>query len=259
MSQGVNPYASPKAENPYAPRQPAAAAVEVPYRSGAGRARFTMIMLGICAVLDVLGAGSSLLELQLLTAAQAGGGIDPEAAVWNDARQGLLGVIQLAAIVTTGFAFSFWVYRAHQNLRPLRASEIKYSPGWAVGSFFVPILNLFRPCQIMLEIWRQSDPSGLPPTGERMPAMLVGWWWGLWLVAGALGRVSFRMSLAAEEISEFINAASVSIAESAVALPLALCALFMVRAIDRNQTARYAKVLAAPPPPPTSWSIDSPV
>ena len=31
--------------------------------------------------------------------------------------------------------------------------------GWAIGPWFVPILNLFRPWQIAVETWEGSDPD----------------------------------------------------------------------------------------------------
>src|SRR6478735_8387327 len=38
-----------------------------------------------------------------------------------------------------------WIYRAHANLREAGVAELRYSPGWSVGSFLVPLVNLAVP------------------------------------------------------------------------------------------------------------------
>jgi hypothetical protein len=55
---------------------------------------------------------------------------------------------------------------------------LKYSPGWAVGSFFVPILNIFRPYQIAQEIWKASDPEASTVSWKQSkPGIVVILWW----------------------------------------------------------------------------------
>ena len=76
----------------------------------------------------------------------------------NDTLVSCVGLTQSAVYLGTVVAFCFWVYSAHANLRWLRVSGLEYTPGWAVGWFFVPIMLLFRPCQVMFEIWKASDP-----------------------------------------------------------------------------------------------------
>lgn len=64
----------------------------------------------------------------------------------------------------------------------------EYSPAWVVDSFFVPLLNLFRPYLAMREIWRLTSAfllveEGRPPQDpEPLPAIPL--WWLSWLGAG---------------------------------------------------------------------------
>src|SRR6266404_5443429 len=39
--------------------------------------------------------------------------------------------------------FSIWVYRANLNARALGGKDMRFSPGWAVAWFFIPVMNLF--------------------------------------------------------------------------------------------------------------------
>jgi hypothetical protein len=246
MSQPVNPYASPVTVDPYAPRM-AEPPSGPPFQSGVGRARLTMIMLAICAVMNVLLFGSTAMELSLLMNSEWGS-IDPAAASANDLRQFAVVMLLLLAMIITMVSFSFWLYRAYQNLPALGAQEVRYSPGWAVGFYFIPILNLFRPCQAMLDIWRGSDPARVPPLREATPATLVGWWWGLWIVAGIVDRIESRISLRAEGMEEVLAGSWLSLIGAALGVPLSLCALWLVRTVDRHQTARYEKLLGGQPP-----------
>jgi Domain of unknown function (DUF4328) len=89
----------------------------------------------------------------------------------------LQGVTYLATV--TGFLV--WFHRAYTNLHALRTEALRFRAGWAVGGWFVPILNLVRPKQVMNDIWRGSD-SGAPATNDSawhrapVPALLQLWW-----------------------------------------------------------------------------------
>jgi hypothetical protein len=74
--------------------------------------------------------------------------------------------------------FMIWFYRSHKNLQAYNSMGLKYSPGWAVGSFFVPILNLFRPYQIAQEIWTASDPqaSTVGWKQSKLSIVVIFWW-----------------------------------------------------------------------------------
>lgn len=106
----------------------------------------------------------------------------------------------LFAVVYIGFGIAFlasvvfvamWIYRAHANLRAADI-ETEFSPGWAVGWYFVPIANLFKPFQAMRELWNASH---MAPTdfGSDAPGD-VKVWWGFFIVGNILANISTRMS-----------------------------------------------------------------
>ncbi|MGH8545883.1 MAG: DUF4328 domain-containing protein [Gammaproteobacteria bacterium] len=167
-----------------------------------GLARWTKGLLVATLMLSAVGIISGLLEVELLSRAASGDISDSEVAA-NDARQGLIGVLQVLVFLGTAVAFLAWFHRVHKNLLALRGRELKYTPGWAVGGFFLPFLNLVRPLQVMREVWHGSDPSGLERDTESAgpsirnelgtPA-LVGWWWALFLISTLLGNIIMRAS-----------------------------------------------------------------
>src|SRR4029078_204309 len=129
------------------------------------------------------------------------GGIDQVAANANDARQNAIVVVLVISVLTSLVTFLVWLYAAHANLHALGCRDIEFTPGWAVGWFFVPLMNLFKPYQVVSEIWRGSDPATLLkalPSGTA----LIGWWWGFRVCLGLLERVSRSIANKADTIDD---------------------------------------------------------
>lgn len=97
-----------------------------------------------------------------------------------------LALANAALAVATGVCFSGWLFRATTNLglygvRPRRGC------GWAVGAWFVPVLNLWWPKQMVDDVVCGSRPD--VPAGVDIRALrrsgLVTAWWVVWLLGGA--------------------------------------------------------------------------
>ena len=89
--------------------------------------------------------------------------------------------VTFAAVVV----FLVWVYGAYRNALALGSTGLTFTPGMAVGNYFVPIVHLWWPYQAMRETLLASQmPNGKP--GAPKPRLaLVSWWWGVLLVSGA--------------------------------------------------------------------------
>jgi len=89
--------------------------------------------------------------------------------------------------------FLVWIHRVSTNLQALSGEKLEFTPGWAVGWFFVPFANLVQPYRVLRDLWRVSH------RGKHDPAVVVvGWWWGLWLLGYVL---SISAVLAAPRIA----------------------------------------------------------
>jgi hypothetical protein len=133
----------------------------------------------------------------------------------------------------TVFAFLIWIYRANLNCHGFGAQGMKFSPGWSVGYFFIPIANLYRPYQIMKEIWKVSkNPSNWQ---NEMESPLVGWWWALWLISNYLTYLSFQMKMKAHTISSLQTATTVSIISGIIDIPWYLVTASLVSAVFARQ------------------------
>ena len=84
----------------------------------------------------------------------------------------LSAVLYLLTYVVSGIVSLFWIYRAASNALALRPG-LPITPGWAVGWFFVPFANLYKPYQYMRYIW-QGSGGFIEKGGE--PRLVQAWW-----------------------------------------------------------------------------------
>jgi uncharacterized protein DUF4328 len=83
--------------------------------------------------------------------------------------------------------FIVWFYQARKNAEG-RGWRQRWGPGWAIGAWFVPVILLWFPYQIMADIWR----AGLPASQRSRPAWLPIIWWACWLLAWFTGFRTMR-------------------------------------------------------------------
>ena len=82
----------------------------------------------------------------------------------------------------------FWIFRANKNATALSPQALENSPGWAVGWFFVPIAGLWKPYEVMREIYKASRSPHDWRTAKG--AAVIGWWWGTNLLGNAAAIVT---------------------------------------------------------------------
>ncbi len=55
--------------------------------------------------------------------------------------------------------FLMWLFRTYKNLEPLGSENIRFTPGWSVGWWFIPFANLVMPFKAVRGVWSESDPA----------------------------------------------------------------------------------------------------
>lgn len=194
------------------------------------RAATYAIMLWLATSLCVAVSGA------MLVASLGGTG-----AIWSEAA--LEGVdrftaiaagIYFAAYILCAVCVARWLYRASANAHAV-SDQMKISPGWGIGFFFVPVVNLWKPFQALRETWQASlspeAPDNVPvPTTMRI-------WWGLWLLASVLGNISFRLSAGAKTVADVTTGGWLDIVSFVVDLPLAVSLIVVIRQLSANQRA----------------------
>jgi hypothetical protein len=179
------------------------------------------------AVVALISLFSDLAQLSLL-----GSNYTEQAGAANDARQQIVGLFYLLVFLVTGILFLVWINRANKNCRGF-TSGMEFSPGWAVGWYFIPFANLIKPFQAMSEIWRVSHNPMNWKTME--PPALLRWWWGIWLLSSFLGQASFRMAMKAQTLDALQSSTTISILNEGVDIVLCVVAVMMIGKIFKAQ------------------------
>jgi hypothetical protein len=196
------------------------------------RARWVQVALIVVAIVDLIAIGSDYAEYRLL-----GTDYTLEEADANDLRQGVIGVAQFALLIVTAVFFIRWFKRAYENVAPL-GGERRYGVGWAIGAWFVPILNLWRPKQIANDIWRATNAPGDPGISPLLTS-----WWAAFLISNWASQIAFRAALSGDTPEELQTASAVYAVSDGVDFVAALLAIWVSRTITARQiaAARSAK------------------
>lgn len=143
--------------------------------------------------------------------------------------------------------FCCWIYRANSNARCLGADDMKYTPGWSVGWFFIPIMNVFKPFMVMKEIWQASTPNIKESWQVQTVSALVPAWWALWLLSQFTGQAATRMSFNASSFDQLSNASTVMLVSDIIDIPLSIVILMIIRGIHDNQQHRHHNLMQQQP------------
>ncbi|HEV3209600.1 MAG TPA: DUF4328 domain-containing protein [Chthoniobacterales bacterium] len=161
------------------------------------------------------------------------GQLTPDQLASNDPMQGVVGLLQAGLGLVSGIVFLRWVYRAYKNIQGFGAEGLRFSPGWAVGYYFIPFLSLIRPAQVMSEIWRVSqDPQNWM---RRRGSWLVGTWWALFLLYSVATQVSLELALDGSTNDQWWLAAIFAILGDLFSVPLSIVALRLITEIYKHQ------------------------
>ncbi len=243
-------FADISSQSPYPPET-----FRRPYASARHRARIVTILLAAGGVLSFAVVLLSLLQLVFpklaLTEAEIN---EPELLVFGLLMLGV-GLMQVAVYVATIVAFLMWLYRSYENLPSfgVRTSDIQYASGWAVGSFFVPFVNLVVPYRAVKELWTRSVPKALEMFSDPAAPAFFPLWWAAWLISNFADNMYTRMSWRGRLSPE--TDASLAMLTGMLEILAAILAIMVVKEIDRQQEASAALIptqFGSPglPPPP---------
>ena len=161
------------------------------------------------------------------------GRVSPDQLTNSDPIQGIVGLLQSGLGVVTAITFLKWIYRAYKNVQGFGAEGLRFSPGWAIGYYFIPILSLIRPVQVMSEIWRASyDPRNWP---QSPGSWLIAAWWTLFLLYSGATQVSLQIGIQASTNDQWTLAAVFAILGDFFSVPLSIIVLRLVTEIYKRQ------------------------
>lgn len=203
-----------------------------------------MWLLAAGIALSVIAALSTFAEVSILERLVGDAFVSDAEIETSDSRQALIGIVQLTLGIVSGIAFLVWTYRARKSLDALGVRGMRFSLGWSVGWFFVPIANLWKPYQAITEIWRASDPERDANNAEgwrdaHVPQLFLAWW-GIFLISGVVDRAVARAVLAIDPTpQQVLDGSRLTTLSDALGGVAALLAFVVVRSIATRQDAAF--------------------
>lgn len=196
-------------------------------KNNAQRGRIILTLFYILGAIISLSIVSDFMQYNLLSTDQSELSFsDLES---NDTRQQIIAIFYIGTYILSVIFFIMWFRRAYYNLHQTEA-KLQFTEGWAAGAWFVPFLNLVRPYQIMEEIWtetqRQSGSKQYPTV-----TMLIGIWWGFWILGNGVNRVSSRMARDISTVPELQNATLASMIGDTLTLVALVLIVIIIRKI----------------------------
>ena len=129
----------------------------------------------------------------------------------NDMRTLVIGAVVAIFNITTIVIFLIWINKANKNSRALGSEGMQFTPGWCVGWWFIPIASLWKPYQVVREIWKTSQSSDNWQTQKNS---IVSLWWTLWIISAIVNQIiqQWSMSLYSNYNSTWLDYQNVELA-----------------------------------------------
>ena len=146
----------------------------------------------------------------------------------------LSGITFFISLITLQITFLMWVHRAYSNLPFLGNDNPKTTPGWAVGWWFIPIASLFKPYDVIKEIyiWSWEGDAEISTNTLRL-------WWAFWIGIYVLSFIEVYFSTT--NLEEYRNNLILNIGISSMFLMAAILMLKIVSSITYNQETKSYK------------------
>ena len=135
----------------------------------------------------------------------------------------VLSYLTIALLLFTGIVWMVW----QRRLARAAPAKLRNGPGMHVGSWFIPVANLWLPFQNMGDLWRAYEPRS--PQSSPSPVSMLVPWWIFFLLSSLLGRLTFSQTMDANTLDAYRSAAELSAAASLVTAVSAVLACLVVR------------------------------
>ncbi|KOV69653.1 hypothetical protein ADL00_10695 [Streptomyces sp. AS58] len=140
------------------------------------------------------------------------------------------GTFQVSTYFACSIVFIIWFHWVRRDAGVLGPDKFRNGPGWAIGSWFIPLAQFWMPYRIAVDMWGAS--TRLPSDGETQKVSLwpVNLWWGLFISSVLFNRYTGQRYAKAETLEEIRDAVlQVIVADSLDILAAAAAVHFAVQ------------------------------
>jgi hypothetical protein len=194
-------------------------------------AKIASMAVGMVLIMDIVRIISLMMQYNLFNGA-TGGSLTNEIVFSNNLRESIVVLLYLLINLLSAIAFIIWFYRAYDNLHK-RILNCEFDSGWAIGSWFVPILCFFRPFNIMNELVEKTNIiltfRGIK---HRKKWFNVGLWWTFWIITHIF---SLKLSYKLSSVEEVVFFTLFAIIFSCLDIILGIITILMINRFSKNE------------------------
>ncbi|MFC7336357.1 DUF4328 domain-containing protein [Haloferula chungangensis] len=231
----TNPYQTPTSIP--TPHVPSLAEGQGPYGPFINTHTLSRVVIGLViasTVIEILMMLITAAELNVLKSDGSGSYLEGLTHQWIPLALSGSAILFLILYIATIVAFARWIIRSSKNAWLFSRQSNQFittiTPGWAVGYYFIPIINLWKPYTAMREIRDATDQGILRG--------VLPFWWTTWVASAILGQISFRLGNRADTIEKYISSSVFDLVVLPLSLALSVLAIILVRDITRAQLER---------------------
>lgn len=201
------------------------------FRANSQRAKSAEMLIWASAGLSFVSLITTFFfEYRVYSNAQQGIYITMDDAQLYQIKDLALLVLNVGIFVFSAITFIQWFRRAYFN------QELKFSMtttnGWTSGAWFIPIYNLYRPYQLMKELYENVEhflTKNKLDEEKRSRFVILGWWWGLWITLNISQNIVSRISMRSEALDVLQSMSLVSMIIDLLYIPLAYLTVQVIR------------------------------
>ncbi|MEU4196709.1 DUF4328 domain-containing protein [Kribbella sp. NPDC026611] len=169
-------------------------------------------------------------------------GDDPDRLGEADLISGSLGIVAALALLAAAAVFIIWLWRVRWNAEMFCRGEHRFTRGWVLGCWLVPVVNLWYPKQVVDDIVAASDPATDPltPSLKEIPGTRLVWaWWLSWVVGLVTGNIVQRGVIhGASQLGDLRTNVILSTVSALFTTGAAVLAVILIQRIGELQTQR---------------------
>lgn len=146
----------------------------------------------------------------------------------------LSGLLQSLFYLATGIVYVCWLYRLRDNAEVFAPGTQRHGRSWTGWGWLIPVVNLWFPRRITLDIWDASRPVE-PYSPDRPGRALINLWWGFWLAEGFVALAGSAVYDAARSIDSTTVGLGLLMVSDLLDIVCAVLALRLVRTLTHMQ------------------------
>ena len=221
------------------------------YQSAATRSRAAIALLGVWMASAVGLVVVNLFRLDLVNRVGSGQRVGLDEARASDSLVSGAALASSGVYVLAAIAVLMWLHRAVRNNHILGERDLRFSPAFAVGCWFIPFANLVLPYQAVREAWGAADPElpwSTPESrrGSRGSGLVLAWW--LTFILGSLAGLAtlgFGPNSDVDVLTRVRAITYITVVQEGLHLAAALLFIAVVTRLTSRQDQKAQSMLAA--------------